>query len=134
MVFHGSAQDTQLDLDHIEPTAMLRCVMELQLLENASGFFWWKDLIKSSRFMRRQIIQHHSDDCSQWIQIIHQPLHAVRKILHRVLLGHTDVAFGLQRLKDHMQISYAMPPILIVHSFALTRSEERRVGKECRSR
>lgn len=76
--------------------------MELQFLEDAPGFFRWKDLIQRCRFVCRQIIQHHSDNLRPWIQIIHQPLHAVRKILHGMLQGDADMVFGLQRFEYYI--------------------------------
>lgn len=107
--------------------------MELQFFENAPGFLRWKDLIQSNRLMRRQITQNHSDDYHPGIQIIHQPLHAIREIVHSMLLSDAVRLFGLQRFEDLMQIRHIMALLLVVHSLLLARfSWQLRVSQHSR--
>ncbi len=42
-------EDAQLDLRHVQPTAMLRRVVELQFAQDASGFFRSESLVQRTR-------------------------------------------------------------------------------------
>jgi len=51
-----AAKNAQLDLSHIEPTAMLGCEMKLQSVQDATGFCWFEGFIQGSRCMSIQVV------------------------------------------------------------------------------
>src|SRR4030095_1297470 len=48
----------ELDLDHIEPTAGLRRVVEVKALGQCEGFIGWQGLVEGTRVMRVQVVLH----------------------------------------------------------------------------
>src|ERR1035437_2233996 len=54
-------QNGEFHLSHIEPTAMLRRVVEFQLSGDGAGLLWWKRLVERSRLVRVEIVQHHAN-------------------------------------------------------------------------
>jgi hypothetical protein len=56
--FSWFCQTTQLDFDHIQPTAVLGCLTEFQFLESAAVFLGWKDLIENCRFIQRWLQEY----------------------------------------------------------------------------
>src|SRR5690348_18292572 len=55
------AQDADLDLDHVEPTGVLRRVVELQALEHTVRLRRREGLVQRARRMRRKVVHHHPD-------------------------------------------------------------------------
>ena len=56
-----SGQDTEFDLSHVEPTAMLGQEVKLEAIDYSSGFIGLKGQIESGRSMRVEIIKYHND-------------------------------------------------------------------------
>ena len=54
-----------------------------------------------------EIVQNHPNDLGFGIHLIHQPAHAVRKILAGVALGDFDVALARQRFKADVQVTHS---------------------------
>ena len=57
----GAGQDAELDLRHVEPTAVLGGVMKLQPLGNPPGFPSRESLVQRCPAMGVQIVQDHPD-------------------------------------------------------------------------
>jgi hypothetical protein len=57
-----AADDTELDLGHVEPASMLGGVVELQALDQLPGLGWGKGLVQRPRPMGVEIVQDHPDD------------------------------------------------------------------------
>src|SRR5579864_5649118 len=80
--FHATRQtaaskDTDLDLGHIQPTAMFGRRMELHPPPDAPRFCRRKGFIQGSRAVRIQIILHDAHVVSMRIDLINQPLNAM---------------------------------------------------------
>jgi hypothetical protein len=56
-----SGQDTQFDLSHVEPTAMLGREVKLEAIDQPSGFIRLKGQIESGRRMSVEIIEYQDD-------------------------------------------------------------------------
>src|SRR5438067_5163634 len=63
-------EDTDLDLSHIEPTAMLRRIMHLQSLPDALGFLSRKRFVEAGRRMGVEIIHHQTNHLGIGIDLI----------------------------------------------------------------
>ena len=73
-------EDTDLNLDHIQPTTVLGCVMKLQSVQNAFRFRRVKSFVKCCRRMRVQVVQHDHDAIGFRAQLIDKILHAMGKV------------------------------------------------------
>src|SRR5438876_9969545 len=58
----ASFKNADLDLGHIEPTAMFGRVMHLQSLPDALRFLRGKRLVEAGRRMRIEIVHHQAND------------------------------------------------------------------------
>ena len=114
VVFHGSTQNAQFNLRHVEPTTMLGGVMELQLSQDPPCFLWREGFIQGGGLVSGQVVQHNADKLSVWENLIDQPFHAMCNVFFGVLLRHPNMAFVRQGYEQHMQVSHAMPLILII--------------------
>jgi hypothetical protein len=122
VLLHRSAKNAQLNFGHVQPTSMFRRIVKFQFSQYPARFHWWKSLIHSRRFVGRQVIQNNPNDGRLWVHFTHQPLHALSKFIHGVLSSQLDVSFSNQRFKQHLKIGHSMAPILIINSFAGSRS------------
>src|SRR6266545_2736717 len=68
-------KDAQFDFGHIEPTAMLRSVMELQLPENPTCFLRRKSFIEGGWLMGVELIHRDPDEIRLRVTLVHQPAH-----------------------------------------------------------
>src|SRR5947209_4430800 len=99
------SQDTQLDLGHVEPTAMLRRVMKLQPMHNAPSLFGFKGLIQGCRRVRVQVIQDHLDQRGLREVDIDQVFHGLSKILLGASLGDLHMSPAKVGLDKQKQIT-----------------------------
>src|SRR5260221_221668 len=51
-------QHTQFDLGNIQPTRMLRRVVDLQAVDQCFGLLWWEDLVERSGCVRLEIVPY----------------------------------------------------------------------------
>ena len=84
-------QDAQLDLGHVQPTAVLGRVMKLQLLDKASGFRRLEGFVERTRPVRVEIVEHDADDFRLRVSFIHQPFHLLCKVHFGPLLSDLGV-------------------------------------------
>src|ERR1700687_64789 len=57
-----TAENADLELDHIQPARVFGRVMDLQPLQYAMGFLRWKRLIPRAWALGGQIVQHPTDE------------------------------------------------------------------------
>ena len=86
-----SRKDTDLDLSHVQPTAMFGREVELHPLQDAPGLCRLKGFIQSRSGMRVQVILHDAHVVGVWIHSIDQPLNAVSVVDLGAVLGHLHV-------------------------------------------
>src|SRR4029450_2060888 len=108
------SQDTEFDLSHVEPTAMLGRIVKLQLLANAVRFRRGKSLIERGGLVDVEIIQHYPDHLGLGVALIDQPLHRVGKILHRSLLRYRYVPPPGLGLDEEKEITGAVAFVFII--------------------
>jgi hypothetical protein len=109
-------ENTDFDLGHVEPTAMLGRVMELDPLQDAPGLGWLERFIEGRSGMRVQVILHDAHVFGMRIDRIDQPLNAVGVVALGAMVGHFDMAPASKRLDKEKQIGGAQPFILVIHA------------------
>ena len=85
------AQDAQLYLSHVEPTAVYWSVVELQTLGDAPRFDRLERIVQRTELVGIEIVQHHSDRLSAGVCLISQPPHLMSEVHSSALLGHLDM-------------------------------------------
>ena len=118
-----ASKDAQFDLGHVEPTAMLGGVMELQLLPQAMGFCRRKGLIERSRFVGVEIVQDDPNHLRLRVAFIDQPFQLVGEVLHRALSGHFHVPPARLRLTAEEDIPRAIALVFIIIACHLTGAD-----------
>ena len=129
----GAGQHAELDFRHVQPTAVLGRVVELQPLGNPPGLWRWKGLVQRRRAVGVQVVQHHSHHRDIGIGFVHQPAHPVGEVLHRAPLGHRNMAPPRQGFAGQEQIAGPLPPVLIVlppRASRLGRHQRPRIGQQ----
>src|SRR5215207_558488 len=95
-----AAEDTQLDLSDVEPTAVLRRVVELQLPQYPPRLFRREGLVQRRRAVGVQVVEDDADALGSRVALIDKPLHLVREVLHRPSFRHLDVPPPALRLAE----------------------------------
>ena len=86
-----TAEHAQLDLGHVEPTAVYWSVVELQTLGDAPRFERLERIVERTELVGIEIVQHHSDRLSAGVCLVDQPLHLMSEVYGSAALGHLDV-------------------------------------------
>ena len=109
-----ATQHAQLDLCHVQPTAMLWGVVELQALQYPPCLHRGKGLVQRCRPVGIEVVQHDPNPLRLGVGFVHQPPHLVGKVLHPPLLGDRHMPPTPQGLAEHEQIARAVASVLIV--------------------
>src|SRR6478609_8612142 len=80
-------QHAQLDLRHVQPTAMLGRVMDLQPLDDAPGLLRRERLVQRRRLVRVQVVQHQHHPLGLRMNLFDEPAHHLGEVLGRPPLG-----------------------------------------------
>src|SRR3954451_8328337 len=89
-----AAQHADLDLNHVEPTGVLRCVVELQPSQEAVSLLRRKGLVQRASGVGREIVLHHPDPVGYRVVDIHEVAQAAGVVLCRALVGDRHLAPG----------------------------------------
>src|SRR5262245_16422504 len=109
-------QNTQLDFRHIQPTAVLGGVVELQLLGQPPRFLRGKGFIERGWLMGVEIVQDDPDHLRPRIALINQPLHLVSKIHFRAVRRHRDLPPARLGFTEHKQVASPFALISIIRA------------------
>ena len=115
------AQDAQLYLGHIQPTAVYWSVMELQALGDASCFGWLEGIVQRAQLVSVEVVQHQPYRLCVRVCLVNQPPHLMSEVHSSAPLGHLDMPPASFRLTEHEQVSSAVSLVLVVISFHPTR-------------
>ena len=107
-------KDTQFNLCHVKPTAMLGCVVYFQLFNDTPRFGRREGLIKRSKFMCIQIVHDEYNLLRLGEMDINQIAHTVGEINHRAPVGDFDMPPCFQGSEKEKQITRPIPFILII--------------------
>src|SRR5499427_10298551 len=109
-----SSQDTQFDFGHIQPTAVLGCVMPFELFQNAPRFCGGKGCIERGGFVRVQVVHHETNHLGFWIADIDQPAHLLGKVQHRPLRSDGNMPPARLRFTEHKEVARPVALVFIV--------------------
>jgi hypothetical protein len=103
-------KDADLDLSHVEPTAMFGRIMHLQSLPDPLRLGRRVRLVEAGGCMRSEIIHDQTNNAGVGIDLIDEPADGLREIQSGASLGHLDAAVP----PDHRteQRERAHPPSL----------------------
>src|SRR5215216_188726 len=87
-----ASEHTQLDLGHVQPRAVLGCVMNLQLTSDAPGLGWGERFIQGGGSMGVEVVQNQHDLLGLWVVDVYQLLYAMRPVDLGSPLGDAYVA------------------------------------------
>src|SRR5436190_1432 len=116
-----AAQDTDLDLDHVEPAGVLRGVVELQTARDAACFSWRKGLVEGTGRMDRQVILYDPDALGVGKMDIDEFPHTLGVILGGAPLGDFHIAPRSVDVDADEEIDGAVAAIFAVVAFELAR-------------
>src|SRR5487761_2052022 len=108
------AQCTELDLSHVKPTAMVGCVVHIDLAGNPMGFCRFEGLIERGNGVRVEVIHHQGDHFGGREMYIDQILHEAGPVQSGAMIRDGDIAPGQQGSESQKQIVHAMSFILAV--------------------
>src|SRR5262245_15750061 len=124
---HG--QDTELNLSDIEPTAVLRGVMDLQTRGQPARLLWREGLIERANPMGIEVITHQPHPHRLWVADLKQVADLMGPVHSRPMLWDMQVPHATQRLREHENVRRPNPLILVVDLPRLPwGSRERRPG------
>src|SRR5215210_6821328 len=109
-----ASQHRKLYLGHVQPTAVLWGVVDLQLLAQASGFGRSKRLIQGGGGVGVEVIHHQNDLLGAGVVEVNQLSYAIRPVDLRPPLGDAYVAPAGQRLADDEEVSRPVALVLVV--------------------
>ena len=89
-----TAEQADLDLDHVEPTGMLWGVVELEATQNSPGFGGRECLVEGAGRVGQQVVLHDPDARGTGIMDIDEFRHAVGVVFCRPPLGDLDLRQG----------------------------------------
>src|SRR5258708_24423044 len=121
-----AAQDTQLDLGHVQPAPVLGRVMNLQLVGQALRLRRSEGLIERGRAVRIQLIHDQHDGFRLGIAYVDQILDGVRPIDPGALVGHLDPPLTAQGLVEDEQIGHAVAAVFGIEARGLPRLNRER--------
>ena len=90
-------QGAKLDFRHIEPTAMLRRIMDFEAFCQPPGFLRGKHLVEGSNAMGVQVVHDQTYLDSVWVAFVEHTFDPPRPVFSRSMLGSRHVAFTGQR-------------------------------------
>ena len=115
-----AAQDTDLDFDHVEPTGVLRGVVEFQAAQNAPGIGGREGLVEGAGRMGRQVVLHDADARCLGIVNVHEFAQALGIVLGCAPGGDLDLAPWPVHVEADEEIDGAVAAVLVVEAFELS--------------
>lgn len=104
----------ELQFRHIEPTAVLGCVVEFEPLHQAEGFGGREGLVEGRRAVCAEIVEHHGDAPGAGMMVVDEGFHLPGEVVRRALRADLDVAPSGLRLEREEEIGGAAPAVFII--------------------
>src|SRR5215218_1871497 len=118
-----ASEHTQLDLGHVQPRAVLGCVMNLQLTSDAPGLGRGERFIQGGGGMGVEVVQNQHDLLGLRVVDVDQLLYAMRPVELRPPLGDADVPPADQGLANDEEVGRPLTLVLIVVTGGPPRGE-----------
>ena len=85
------AEDAQLYLGHVQPTAVYWSVMELQALGDAPCFGWLESIVQRAQLVSVEVVQNQPYRLCVRVCLVYQPPHLMSEVHSSAPLGHLDM-------------------------------------------
>jgi len=119
----------EFDFRHVEPTAMLGRIVQIQLPQNTARFGRGKGRVQRGWRMGVQVVQHDTHHGRLGIMDVHQVFHTGGKILGGTPVGDLDMPPALGGFNKHQQVTRALPTIFISRSAAVGPDRRAALGE-----
>jgi hypothetical protein len=96
-----ATENSQFRLRDVQPTTVLRGVVVLQLLDQASGLLGRESFVKRSWFVGVEIVLHQQDLPGLRVLHVDQILDCMHIVDRRPPFGRNDVSLTAERLEHH---------------------------------
>ena len=109
------AEDAQLYLSHVQPTAVYWSVVELQALGDAPCFGWLEGIVQRAELVSVEIVQHQPYRLCVRVCLVNQPPHLMSEVHSSALLGLTSTsAPSVHGCKQNMNRFRVHVPLALV--------------------
>jgi len=116
-----ATEHTQLALGHVQPTAPLGRVVDLQLAQEAPSLSRGKGFVQRAADVSIQVVQHHHFGIRE--RDIHDVAYQVRPILARALLRDTNSPLAQQGSKHHEDVGNPLALVFVVAALHLSKAQ-----------
>src|SRR5258708_17717330 len=110
-------QHREFDLGDIQPTRMLRGVVDLQAVDQGFGLLRQKHFIERGWCVRIEVIHHQDDFLGIGILLFKHLPHEQRPILLSPVFGYLQIPFAAQRLVTNEKIATAPFLLSVIFSW-----------------
>src|SRR6516164_8697166 len=114
--------DADLGLRHVQPTAVLGRVVELDLVQQPPGLRRRERLIQAGPVVGVQVVLHQADLLRPGVMHVHQIPDTAGVVPPRAAFAHPDMPPTPQRLTHQQLVADALALVLVVHPGRATRS------------
>ena len=109
-----SCQHAELTLSDVQPTAVIRRIHELQLVEQGARLLWFEGLVQRRPGVRTEVVHHHCDPLRLWIVFFNQPAHPFCPGRRRMVRRYIGAAPIIEWRVVHQQVSHPVALVLRV--------------------
>jgi hypothetical protein len=124
-----TGKDAQFRLRHVQPTAMLGRVVNLQSLPQSSCFCRGERLVECPTRVRIQVVANQDQSLRLGIVLIQKLLEAPRPLDLATLRRDPHPPPTPQRLEEHKEVGHAFALVFVVHAARPARCQIHRVPR-----
>src|SRR5271166_5794036 len=111
-----SFEHADLDLNHVEPAGVLRCVVELKPPEHAARYGRWECGVESGSGVGGEVVEDDADALGLWEVDIDELAHAKGEVVSGAMIGDLDPAPRAMGIEEDEEIDGAVAAILVVEA------------------
>ena len=122
-------EHADLDLNHVEPAGVLRCVVELKPPEHAARFGRWERGVESGGGVGGEVVEDDADALGLWEVDIDELAHAKGEVISGAMIRDLDPTPGAMGIEKDEQIDDAVAPIFVVEALEPSRCGRDRLAR-----
>src|SRR5271157_5325744 len=109
-------EHADLDLNHVEPAGVLRCVVELKPSERAARFGRWECGVESGSGVGGEVVEDDADALGLWEVDIDELAHAKGEVVSGAMISDLDPAPRAMGIEEDEEIDGAVAAIFVVEA------------------
>src|SRR5271157_1773487 len=122
-------EHADLDLNHVEPAGVLRCVVELKPPEHAARFGRWECGVESGSGVGGEVVEDDADALGFWEVDVDKLAHAKGEVVSSATARDLDPAPRAMGVKEDEEIDGAVAAILVIDAFGPSRRGRDRLAR-----